>query len=120
MADDAFNGSVAKWPTAGDTLGPLRSINYRNTAARADLTGSSDAQKKFKTGVPSPEVVVGIVGAPPAAAVIGGEGDLSIVWSDGSTLGTLSKVVVADVAGPTGQMDGEITSQLTFIPGPNS
>jgi len=119
MADKAFNGSVAKFPTANDTLGPLRSINFRESGARADLTGSSDAHKKFKVGIPGPEVTVGIVGGLPANCAVGSEGDLSIAWADGGTVGTITKVQVAE-NNTSGNMDGEITSQLTFIPGPNS
>jgi hypothetical protein len=113
MADDGFNGSVADWNSV--TLGPLRSISYRSSGARVNVSGSADAAGTEEIGVPMSEVTIGFVGALPASgADPGDKGSLDIAWSDGGTAGTITNVAIAD-AQTDGNMDGEILSQITLV-----
>ena len=116
MADDGFNGSVLDF--ASVTLGPLRSISFRESGARADVTGAGDSVKTHKVGIPAQEVTVQFVGACPAASAdVGDAGALSVVWQDSGVEGTIANVEVADRE-TGGNMDGEILSSMTFIPAP--
>ena len=114
--DFNFNGSTVLFATV--TLGPLRSIDYSETAAQVDVTGSDDGVKTFRAGIPDPTVTVTIVGGLVPAAVIGALGALDIAWQDATTEGTRAeplRSVIVD-RGQTGSMDGEITSTYTLKP----
>jgi len=117
MADDGFNGSSVDWYNgASITLGPLRSISYRESGAKVAVHGAADSQAKYKTGIPDPEVVVSFVGCVPATSCdIGDTGALTIAWNDGGAEGTLSGCVVTDRS-CNGNMDGEIISEVSFAP----
>lgn len=116
MADDGFNGSVVDF--ASVTLGPLRSISFRESGARADVTGSADAQKTYKAGIPDPEVTVQFVGGLPATgADVGDAGGITVTWNDASTEGTITNCEVVDRS-CDGNMDGEILSSITVVPAP--
>lgn len=116
MADDGFNGSVVDF--ASVTLGPLRSIGFREGAARADVTGSSDSSKTYKVGIADPEVTIGFVGGlPTSGAEIGTAGALDIAWNDDGVDGTIGNVECVDRQ-TDGSMDGEILSSITFVPAP--
>jgi hypothetical protein len=101
-------------------MGSLRSISWRESAARADVTGSADTAKTYVTGVPDNEVTVSIVGGAGATIDVGDIGALWVYWRDvGSSIdGTLSdRAQVSDVQ-TDGSMDGEIITQITFVPHP--
>ena len=118
MADDAFNGAVACFPstTSGDILGPLRSISFSESGARADMTGASDSDKTYKVGISDAELSVTVVGGLATTLSVGASGALAVTWGDAgsATVGTLA---AAEIAGITtdGAMDGETTSTLTFV-----
>lgn len=116
MADDGFNGSVVDF--ASLTLGPLRSISFREGSARADVTGAGDTNKTYKAGIADPEVTIQFVGGLPAAgAEIGDAGALSITWQDTGVDGTIGNVEVVD-RNTDGSMDGEIVSSIVLVPAP--
>lgn len=116
MADDGFNGSVLDF--ASVTLGPTRSIEFRESAAKADVSGSGDSVKTHKVGIPEQEVSVTFVGACPAASAdVGDAGALSVVWQDDGVEGTIANVEVSERSSG-GSMDGEILSSMTFVPAP--
>jgi hypothetical protein len=114
MADDGFNGSVIDFQSI--TLGPLRSINFRESAARVDTTGAGDSEGTEEVGVPKKELAVTFVGGLPASGGdVGDKGALSVVWNDGGNPGTIPNVVVAD-RNQGGSMDTEVISEMTFLP----
>lgn len=121
MANYGFNGSTVTLTLEDSstvTLGPLRSLGFRESGARAPVHGSSDTETKYEIGVPDPEVTVSFVGGLPTTGTeIGTKIDLSIAWYDGTTKGSLTNAIIADRQ-TDGQMDGEITSQLTLVPNP--
>ena len=112
--DFNFNGSTVTFATA--SLGALRSIDFSETGAQVDTTGSSDAQKSFRAGIPDPTITVTVVGPLAAGVAIGTVGDIAITWQDTGTDGTISDCVAVD-RGKTGSMDGEMTSTYTFKAG---
>lgn len=122
MADDAFNGAQAYFPasaSSSDLLGPLRSIGYRASGPRANMTGAGDSQTSYVIGIEDPEVTVMVVGGITNDLDIGDSGALYVIWGDAgtSTDGTLANATVSDVQ-TDGSMDGEIISQVTFVPDP--
>jgi hypothetical protein len=121
MADDGFNGATVYFPasaSSSDLLGPLRSISWRESGARADVTGSADTAKTYVVGINDNEVTISIVGGITASTLdVGDVGALYVVWNDGGTDGTLAAAQVSDIQ-TDGSMDGEIISQVTFVPEP--
>lgn len=116
MADDGFNGSTVDF--ASVTLGPLRSLGFRDTGARVPVHGSASAATQYEAGIPDPEVTVQFVGGLPAASCeIGSAGGLVIAWQDGGVDGSIANVVVVDRQ-TDGSMDGEILSSITLVPNP--
>ena len=118
MADDAFNGAVACFPstTSTDILGPLRAISFSESGAKADMTGASDASKTYKVGIPDTELSVTVVGGLATTLSVGATGALAITWLDAgaSTGGTLAAAEIASIS-TDGSMDGETTSTLSFV-----
>jgi hypothetical protein len=113
MADDGFNGSTVDWNSV--TLGPLRSISFRESGARANVSGAGDSAGTEEIGIPMSEVTIGFVGTRPASgADVGDKGSLSITWNDTGTDGTITNVAISDFQSD-GNMDGEILSQITLV-----
>lgn len=117
MSNNAFNKSTATFPDANTAIGSLRSINFRASGARADVTGASDNTKSFVVGVPGTEVTVSVVGPLGSGVDVGDTGALAIAWNDNTTSGTIGACQVSDID-KSGSMDGEIISNITFVPSP--
>jgi hypothetical protein len=117
MANDAFNGSTATFPDVNTSIGTIRSINFRASGARADVTGANDNTKTYVVGVPGSELSVSVVGTL-GSVDVGDTGALGVSWNDNSTSGTIAAVQVSDID-KSGSMDGEIISNITFVPSPS-
>jgi hypothetical protein len=116
MADAGFNGSILGFPTTGSTdqLYPLRSIDFRESATKIPLSGSTDSEIVNKTGLPERVVTATLVGGTTIA--IGNVGELRIIWNDAGIRGSMqmaNTAIVSDV-GTAGNFDGEISSTLEF------
>ena len=129
MADNAFDGATATWdpvdPNPGEgvqTLGFITSITDDVTAAEIDVTGSSDSQHLFESGIPSESVTVELVGqVTDTTATLfqigaGDNGVLAVGWPDSGTEGTIAVGTIFALS-VSGTMDGPITSSLTIRPG---
>ena len=111
MADDTFNGATCTF--ASVSVGSILSMNYAETAAKADTTGSGDSVKTFGAGIPEVSLSVEIVGGTDLA--IGDTGALAVTWGDigSSTDGSIAAAEVGGVS-TTGAMDGTTTSTIEF------
>ena len=126
MADNAFDGATAFWDPTGaatdQTLGFVTSITDDVTAAEIDVTGSSDTQHLFESGIKSESVTIELVGqatdeSAGGQITAGDNGVITIAWADGGAAGTLGDPGTIFALSVSGTMDGPITSSLTFRPG---
>ena len=113
LTDYGFNGSVVTFATV--TLGVLRGIDYSEAGAKVDCTGSADAEKLYRTGIPDPTVTVTVVGPLVADTAVGKQGALVITWQDTGTDGSMTAGILVS-RGKGGTMDGEMTSTYEFAP----
>ena len=111
--DFNFDGSVIA--LGATDLGTLRSIDYSETGAQVQVTGSSDAIHTYRAGIPDPTITVSIVGGLNPLVLIGTQGALTATWQDATTEGSIDPVLCVDRA-QTGSMDTEITSTYIFKP----
>ncbi len=128
MADNAFDGATATWdPTgvgdAAQTLGFITSITDDVTAAEIDVTGSSDTQHLFESGIPSESVTIELVGqatdkeSTAGQITAGDNGALAVVWADSGTEGAIADPATIFALSISGTMDGPITTSITVRPG---
>lgn len=113
MADDSFNGATLTLATVA--VGPIRSINYSDVGAKANVTDSSDTENVYAVGIREVTVSVEVVGGVTVAP--GDKGALAVAWGDiGSyTGGTIASAVVVSVS-TSGSMNGEILTTVEFCP----
>ncbi|HUT92366.1 MAG TPA: hypothetical protein VMY37_22920 [Thermoguttaceae bacterium] len=111
MADDGFNGATVTFASAA--IGKLRSINYSETAAKADVTSSVSTTKAYAAGIPDVTLSVEVVGSTTLGS--GDKGALAVAWGDigAGTDGTIAAAQVVTVT-TQGAMDGEVTSTIEF------
>ncbi len=109
--DDAFNGATLTF--ASVAVGPIRSISFSETGAKADVTDSDDSAKAYAVGIPDATVTVEVVGG--VTVSVGDKGTLAVAWLDigSATSGSIATAQVVSVA-TQGSMDGEITSTVEF------
>ena len=119
MADDGFNTSAVKWPTTGDTIGNLLSIDFTDTAAAIDLTSSASSSHVYTTGISDPEVSIELIGIPANThQEVGVSGVLTLNWASagGVATTTIDTAVITDVS-TSGSLDDRLTTTITFKAG---
>lgn len=114
MADDGFNGATISIASTGQT--PLLDINYSESCAKVQVTGSADAEKRYVNGNVDKTVSFTVVGT--TTANVGATGAISIVWGDaGSTTTTITTGIVTSIS-TSGSEDSPITTTIEVVPTP--
>jgi hypothetical protein len=115
--DDGFNGSTLSF---GSTVAKLRSLGYSESANEADVSSIDDGNMKYVGGVEDIEISAEIVGYPGTDVVVNATNTLILLWNtgdyedpDGSTTGYSC---ICTGRESSGDMNGEITTSLTFKP----
>ena len=126
MPNDGFNASVVTWPTTGTHLAPLNSMQFTDTVAEVDVTGSTDTRHKYVAGIPDQSLNLELVGA--STITIGSSGNLTFTlnsWVVGEAnelnmpstglvgANTEAYVFSVDISG---DVDGSETTSITFKP----
>jgi hypothetical protein len=106
-----FNGSAVVFASA--TIGSLRSIKWDTKGKDIEVTSNDDTEHVSVAGKPKQTIALTIVGAPPSIGV-GSTGSLTVTWKGAQTQGTLTSAAVLSIS-QSGQMDGEVTSDVTFV-----
>lgn len=108
MANDGFNGTTVTF--AGVTV-PLQSVNFNETGAKVDVTGSTSSQHEYVAGLSDKDVDFTIVGVS-TGATVGTTAALTIAWFDGTTQALGGFGVVGRSI--SGSIDGAITTTITL------
>lgn len=111
MADNANNSTLSFGTVA---TGKVKSISYKVSGAKIDVTALTDAQKLYHAGIPDKEITFDVVGV--SALTVGQTAALTINWADGSTTSVAKVVVVGNDI--TGSVDSALGSSLTVAPTP--
>lgn len=109
MANDGAAGSTLTW--AGTTQA-VSSISYADNGNPVDVTTLSDTTHQYVIGIRDPECTVETVGI--SSVTVGATGALSIAWFDGDSASIASAVCTS--ADSSGEIDGALSSSLTFKP----
>jgi len=120
MARLIFNGTaVSLTPSGGSSTSfvKLRGASGTDTMPKVRVTGSDDASELYEPGIPDGEYTVDVVGPIPAGFTKGAKGSLTVAWADGTTDGPAYAMI--QQIKRTGQINGEITRSVTFVPTPN-
>ena len=110
MADKGFNGSTLVFNSV--TQGSIRNITFSEGGTTVDVTSLDDTQHKFLAGKSDVSCTITIVGN--TTIPRGSHGALTVNWNDG-TSDTISDALLSEL-NTSGAMDGEITTDLTFVP----
>lgn len=103
-----FNGTQV---TLGATALNPTSVTVSNGASAADVTTSVSTEHKVISGLPEMSVDCEVKGCP--AQAHGATGSLTVAWTDGGTIGTLTACVVTRVT-CRGRLDGPIEGSVRF------
>lgn len=100
--------------TFGSQISRVRSISFGETAAEVDVTNLSSSLREYLNGLKDISVTVEVFGVNSTA--IGATGALSIAWADAGADSLGNAICLGNEC--SGEVDGAITSTLTFRPTP--
>lgn len=117
MAKSA-NGTTVRWPTTAttDVLGDVISVSYNRSGEKIKVTNLSSSKHLYEAGLPDNEITLEINGVNSTALDVADTGVMSIHWNSGETSSVGNAVVISNET--SGEIDGVITSSITFAPAP--
>lgn len=114
----AANGTTVRFPTTAtsDVVGSLVSASYSSSGAKIDVSTLSSTKHIYEAGMPDNELTIEVTGEQATNCDVGDTGVLSIHWNSGGTNSFGNAVVVSNET--SGEIDGAITTSITFAPAP--
>ena len=114
MANDGFNGSTLKFPTATDAVGGIISMQFPEDGNEVDVTSLDSSNMEFVPGMKDIECTVEVVGV--NTLTVGTTGAIAIAWFDGGTEAIATAILAGNDRG--GSLNEKLSSSLRFKPTP--
>jgi hypothetical protein len=110
MADSANNTTLS----FGTTISKVKSISYKDSGAKIDVTALTSTEKQYLAGIRDKEVTFDLVGT--TTLSIGGTGAVTVGWADGTST-SVAKCVVTNVD-VKAAVDSALEASVTIVPTP--